>query len=36
MVGTTTCPNGSHSAHDNQETYFEGLVRFLHDVDEHS
>jgi proline iminopeptidase len=31
------CPNGSHLAHvDDQQTYFEGLVRFLHDVDEHS
>lgn len=31
------CPNGSHLAHiDDQQTYFEGLVRFLDDVDEHS
>jgi len=31
------CPNGSHLAHvDDQQTYFEGLIRFLHDVDEHS
>jgi proline iminopeptidase len=31
------CPNGSHLAHvDDQQTYFEGLVRFVHDVDEHS
>ena len=28
------CPNGSHMAHvDDQQTYFEGLVRFLHQVD---
>ena len=31
------CPNGSHLAHvDDQQTYFEGLVRFLHDVDQYS
>ena len=31
------CPSGSHFAHvDDQETYFEGLVRFLHHVDQHS
>jgi proline iminopeptidase len=31
------CPNGSHFAHvDDQQIYFEGLVRFLHHVDEHS
>lgn len=28
------CPNGSHLAmYDDQETYFEGLVRFINDVD---
>ncbi len=28
------CPNGSHMAHiDDQEVYFEGLLRFLRDVD---
>ena len=28
------CPNGSHLAmYDDQETYFEGLVAFMHDVD---
>ena len=31
------CPNGSHFAHiDDQETYFQGLVRFLDHVDQHS
>ena len=31
------CPNGSHFAHiDDQQTYFEGLLTFLHDVDESS
>jgi len=31
------CPNGSHFAHiDDQETYFQGLVRFLHQVDHDS
>jgi proline iminopeptidase len=31
------CPHGSHFAHiDDQQTYFEGLLRFLNDVDEHS
>ena len=31
------CPNGSHLAHiDDQQTYFEGLLRFLHDVDQSS
>jgi proline iminopeptidase len=29
-------PNGSHAHVDDQQTYFEGLVRFLHHVDEHS
>jgi len=30
------CPNGSHFAHiDDQETYFDGLIRFLHSVDDH-
>ncbi len=28
------CPNGSHMAmYDDQKTYMEGLIRFLHDVD---
>ena len=28
------CPNGSHLAmYDDQKTYFDGLVRFLRDVD---
>ena len=28
------CPNGSHMAHyDDQETYFDGLINFIHDVD---
>lgn len=28
------CPNGSHLAmYDDQEIYFEGLIRFVHDVD---
>jgi proline iminopeptidase len=31
------CSNGSHLAHiDDQQTYFEGLLSFLHDVDESS
>ena len=31
------CPNGSHLAYiDDQQTYFEGLLRFLHDVDQSS
>ena len=31
------CPNGSHLAHvDDDVGAFEGLLRFLHDVDEHS
>lgn len=29
------CPNGSHLAsYDDQETYFQGLIQFIHDVDE--
>ena len=29
------CPDGSHMAHiDDEEVYFEGLIRFLRDVDE--
>ena len=29
------CPNGSHLAmYDDQQTYFTGLTRFIHDVDE--
>ncbi|MEZ4703352.1 MAG: proline iminopeptidase-family hydrolase [Rhodothermales bacterium] len=29
------CPNGSHMAmYDDQETYFEGLIRFIHAVNE--
>lgn len=29
------CPNGSHMApYDDQETYFEGLIQFVRDVDE--
>jgi len=28
------CPNGSHLAmYDDQKTYFEGLVKFIKDVD---
>jgi proline iminopeptidase len=28
------CPNGSHMAmYDDQKVYFDGLVRFLRDVD---
>ena len=28
------CPNGSHLAmYDDQDTYFEGLIQFIHDVD---
>jgi proline iminopeptidase len=28
------CPNGSHMAfYDDQKTYFDGLVRFVKDVD---
>ena len=28
------CPNGSHmSMYDDQETYFEGLIQFVKDVD---
>jgi proline iminopeptidase len=28
------CPNGSHLAmYDDQKTYFDGLIRFIHDVD---
>lgn len=28
------CPNGSHLAmYDDQETYFDGLIEFIHDVD---
>jgi proline iminopeptidase len=28
------CPNGSHLAiYDDQQTYFDGLIRFVHDVD---
>ena len=28
------CPNGSHMAmYDDQKTYFEGLVKFIRDVD---
>ena len=28
------CPNGSHMAmYDDQKVYFDGLVRFIHDVD---
>lgn len=28
------CPNGSHFAmYDDQETYFEGLIQFLREVD---
>jgi proline iminopeptidase len=28
------CPEGSHLAmYDDQETYFEGLIRFIRDVD---
>ena len=29
------CPNGSHlSQYDDQKTYFEGVIRFVRDVDE--
>jgi proline iminopeptidase len=29
------CPNGSHMAmYDDQKTYFDGLVKFIHDVDQ--
>jgi proline iminopeptidase len=29
------CPNGSHMAmYDDQKTYFDGLVKFVHDVDQ--
>jgi len=29
-----SCPNGSHMAmYDDQETYFKGLIKFIHDVD---
>jgi proline iminopeptidase len=29
------CPNGSHLAqYDDQKTYMDGLIRFLHDVDQ--
>jgi len=28
------CPNGSHlSQYDDQKTYFEGLIKFIKDVD---
>ena len=31
------CPNGSHMAmYDDQKTYFDGLVKFVRDVDSHS
>lgn len=29
------CPNGSHLAlYDDQQVYFEGLIRFIRDVDQ--
>jgi proline iminopeptidase len=29
------CPNGSHFAlYDDQQTYFQGLIQFINDVDE--
>jgi proline iminopeptidase len=31
------CPNGSHYAmYDDQKVYFEGLIKFIKDVDEGS
>ncbi|NNL40011.1 MAG: proline iminopeptidase, partial [Flavobacteriaceae bacterium] len=29
------CPNGSHlSQYDDQKNYFEGVIQFIHDVDQ--